>query len=122
MGNLGKYQDIVTDAKRAGGVDNLIADIEGNAVAGAAPRLLAMGAGAGALVVLAARWSARRYGEWKSEREARAEAAKAQLRAAVEARPTPMPTKQRLPMTRLAARGRSSERAVPRRRLVLRRM
>ena len=83
MGNLGKYQDIVTDAKRAGGVDNLIADIEGNAVAGAAPRLLAVGAGAGALVVLAARWSARRYGEWKSGREARAEAAKAQLRAVV---------------------------------------
>ena len=81
MGNLGKYQDIVTDAKRAGGVDNLIAAIEGDAVAGAAPRLLAVGAGAGALVVLAARWSARRYGEWKSEREARAEAAKAQLRA-----------------------------------------
>ena len=53
-------------------------------MAGAAPRLLAMGAGAGALVVLAARWSARRYGEWKSGREARAEAAKAQLRAVVE--------------------------------------
>lgn len=84
MGNLGKYQDIVTDTKRAGGVDNLIADIEGNAVAGAAPRLLAVGAGAGALVVLAARWSARLYGEWKSEREARAEAAKAQLRAVVD--------------------------------------
>lgn len=83
MGNLGKYQDIVTDAKRAGGVDNLIADIEGNAVAGAAPRLLAMGAGAGALALLAGRWSTRRYGEWKSGREARAEAAKAQIRAAV---------------------------------------
>jgi hypothetical protein len=82
MGNLGKYQDIVTDAKRAGGVDNLIADIEGSAVAGAAPRLLAVGAGAGALVLLASQWSARRYGEWKSGREVRAEAAKAQLRAA----------------------------------------
>lgn len=82
MGNLGKYQDIVTDAKRAGGVDNLIAAIEGNAVAGAAPRLLAVGASAGAFVVLAGRWSARRYGEWKSVREDRAEAAKAQLRAA----------------------------------------
>ena len=84
MGNLGKYQEIVTDAKRAGGVDNLITGIESNAVAGAAPRLLAMGAVAGALVVLAARWSARRYGEWTSGREARAETAKAQLRAAVE--------------------------------------
>lgn len=84
MGNLGKYQDIVTDAKRAGGVDNLIADIEGNAVAGAAPRLLAIGAGAGALVVLAARWSARFYAEWKSGHEVRAEAAKTQLRAVVE--------------------------------------
>lgn len=83
MGNLGRYQDIVTDAKRAGGVDNLIADIEGNAVAGAAPRLLAVGAGAGALVVLAARWSACRYQEWKSGREARAEEAKTQLRAVV---------------------------------------
>lgn len=80
MGNLGRYQDIVTDAKRAGGVDNLIAAIESNAVAGAAPRLLAAGAGAGAFVVLAAPWGARRYQEWKSGREAHAEAAKAQLR------------------------------------------
>lgn len=81
MGNLGRYQDIVTEAKRAGGVDKLIAAIEGNAVAGAAPRLLAVGAGAGAFVVLTARWTVRRHGEWKSLREARAEAAKAQLRA-----------------------------------------
>lgn len=81
MGNLGKYQDIVTDAKRAGGVDNLIAEIEGNAVAGAAPGLLAVGASAGALALLAARWGAHRYGEWKSGREARAAAVKAQLRA-----------------------------------------
>lgn len=80
MGNLGRYQDIVTDAKRAGGVDELIADIEGNAVAGAAPGLLAVGVGAGALVVLAARWSARRYQEWKSGREVHAEEAKARLR------------------------------------------
>lgn len=81
MGNLGKYQDIVTDAKRAGGVDNLIAAIEGNAVAGAAPRLLAVGAGGGVLVVVAAQWGTRFYQEWKTERVARAEAAKAQLRA-----------------------------------------
>lgn len=82
MGNLGRYQDIVTDAKRVGGVDNLIADIEDNAVAGAAPLLLAAGASVGALAVVAARWGVRRYGEWKTAREARAEAAKARLRAA----------------------------------------
>ncbi|WP_141013068.1 hypothetical protein [Nocardioides sambongensis] len=81
MGNLGKYQDIVTEAKRAGGVDNLIADIEGNAVAGAAPFLLAIGAGGGALVLVAARCGTRSYQEWKTERAARAEAAKAKLRA-----------------------------------------
>ncbi|WP_157210315.1 hypothetical protein [Nocardioides aequoreus] len=74
----------MTDAKSAGGVDNLIADIEGNAVADAAPRLLAIGAGVGALVVLAARWSAHRYGDWKAGREARAETAKAELRAVVD--------------------------------------
>lgn len=84
MGNLGKYQDIVTDAKSAGGVDNLIADIEGSAVADAAPRLLAIGAGAGALVVVVVRWSTHRYGDWKAGREALAEAAKAELRAAVD--------------------------------------
>ena len=84
MGNLGKYQDIVTDAKRAGGVANLIADIERDAVAGAAPRLLAVGAGAGALVVVVARWSAHRHREWKAGLEARAEAAKVQLRAGAE--------------------------------------
>lgn len=83
MGNLGKYQDIVIEAKRAGGVDNLIADIERNAVAGVAPRLLAIGAGAGVLVVPAARWGTRRYREWKVEREVCAETAKAQLRTVV---------------------------------------
>jgi hypothetical protein len=84
MGNLGKYQDIVVDAKRAGGIDNLIAGIECNAVAKAAPRLLAAGAGGGALIVLATRWSMNYYGKWASRREAGAASAKSQLRAAVE--------------------------------------
>ncbi len=44
MGNLGKYQDIVTAAKHLGGVDNLIETIEAGAVAKAAPRLLFKGA------------------------------------------------------------------------------
>lgn len=83
MGNLGKYQDIVTDAKRAGGVDNLISEIEDNAVAGAAPGLIAVGAGVGALAVLATCWGTHRYGEWKSGREARAAAVKTRLRAVV---------------------------------------
>jgi hypothetical protein len=84
MGNLGRYQDIVTDAKLAGGVDNLIAAIESKAVAVAAPRILALGAGGGVVVVLAAQWSALRYKGWKSDRVARAEAAKAQLKDVVE--------------------------------------
>lgn len=89
MGNLGKYQDIVIDAKRAGGVANLIADIEQDAVAGAAPRLLAVGAGAGALAVVVARWSTHRYRDWRAGLDARAEAAKAQLRAGVETATNP---------------------------------
>ena len=45
MSNLGRYQDIVTDAKRAGGVDALIQIIEDTAVAGKRPTLVGLGFG-----------------------------------------------------------------------------
>ena len=84
MGNLGKYQDIVTAAKRVGGVENLIKIIENGAVAKAAPKIFAKGAGVGALGALGATLGIRRYSEWRAEREASANLAKAQLRAGVE--------------------------------------
>lgn len=47
MGNLGPYQDIVTAAKEAGGVQSLIKVIENQAVSKAAPSIYAKGVGAG---------------------------------------------------------------------------
>ena len=84
MGNLGMYQEVVTAAKRVGGVENLIKIIEDSAVAEATPRLLAKGAGVGAIGALATVAGVRRCSEWKAERAARAHLAKAQLRAEVE--------------------------------------
>ena len=45
MSNLGGYQQIVQDAKRAGGVDELIKTISTSAVFDAAPKLIAAGVG-----------------------------------------------------------------------------
>ena len=47
MGNLGSYQDIVTAAKEAGGVQSLIKMIESQAVSKAAPSIYAKGFGTG---------------------------------------------------------------------------
>lgn len=91
MGNLGKYQDIVTAAKEAGGVDKLIEQIEKGAVSRAAPRIHREGAVAGALgtaAMGAAVMAAKRYRDNKKAREALAETAKAQLKAAVEGSPS----------------------------------
>ena len=85
MGNLGSYQDIVTEAHRAGGVEQLIESIEKAAAARAMPRAFAAGAlvtgvlavGAGAVVkVLRERMAAR---------EAKASEAKARLADAIDA-------------------------------------
>lgn len=54
MSNLGLYQDIVTEASRAGGVDKLVRRIESGAVAKATPGLLATGVGVGVLLTVVA--------------------------------------------------------------------
>ena len=90
MGNLGKYQDIVVAAKEVGGVDKLIEQIEKGAVSKAAPRIRRKGALVGALGTAAtgvAAMAAKRYLDNKKAREALAEDAKAQLKAAVEGSP-----------------------------------
>jgi hypothetical protein len=94
-GNLGRYQDIVMAAKEAGGVDKLIEQIEMGAVSKAAPRIRTQGVFVGALgtaavtgVGVSAAVAAKRYLDNKKAREAFAEDAKAQLKAAVEGSPS----------------------------------
>ncbi|MEW2287062.1 hypothetical protein [Streptomyces sp. NPDC047841] len=91
MGNLGKYQDIVEAAKRAGGVDALIKIIQDAAVAKAYPGVFrkgaAVGAGAGVvgtLVVGGVAVTVRRFLDDKRAREALANEAEKQLKAEVE--------------------------------------
>lgn len=86
MSNLGKYQDIVIEAARQGGVDNLIKTIEDSAVADAAPKIFVKGAIAGAVVCTAVAVGAQHL--WAKSRARVALAndaadAKEQLRAAV---------------------------------------
>lgn len=50
MGNLGMYQEIVTQAKAVGGVDILVDQIKKGAVAEAMPKILAGGIVAGAAI------------------------------------------------------------------------
>lgn len=83
MGNLGKYQDIATEAKRVGGVDKLIEIIEESAVAKAYPKSFGKGAGVGALGMLAVGGIAiavRRHLDSKRAREEIAHEAKEQLK------------------------------------------
>jgi hypothetical protein len=93
LGNLGRYQDIVVVAKEVGGVDKLIEQIGEGAVSKAAPRIFGKGALVGALgtaatgVAAMAAMAAKRYLDNKKAREALAEDAKAQLKAAVEGSP-----------------------------------
>ena len=91
MGNLGRYQDLVMAAKEVGGVDKLIEQIGDGAVSKAAPRIFGKGALVGALGTAAtgvAAMAAKRYLDNKKKaREALAEDAKAQLKAAVEGSP-----------------------------------
>lgn len=90
MGNLGRYQDIAVAAKEVGGVDKLIEQIAEGAVSKAAPRIFGKGALVGVLGTAAtgvAAIAAKRYLDNKKAREALAEDAKAQLKAAVEGSP-----------------------------------
>ncbi|KAB8186008.1 hypothetical protein [Microbispora catharanthi] len=88
MGNLGKYQDIVTAAKQAGGVDKLIQVIEEAAVVTASPKIFRKGAGAGVLGTLVAGGvvavAVKRYLGDKKAREALVNEAKEQLKTKVE--------------------------------------
>jgi hypothetical protein len=91
LGNLGDYQDIVVAAKKLGGVDKLIEQIEKGAVSKAAPGIRRKGALVGALGTAAtgvAAMAAKRYLDNKKAREALALDAKAQLKAAVEGPPS----------------------------------
>jgi hypothetical protein len=91
LGNLARYQDIVVAAKEVGGVDKLIEQIGEGAVSKAAPRIFGKSALVGALGTAAtgvAAMAAKRYLDNKKKaREALAEDAKAQLKAAVEGSP-----------------------------------
>ena len=87
MGNLGKYQDIVTEAKLAGGVDKLIEIIEKAAAAKEFPKTFGKGVGTGALATLGTGVvvvAMRRLLERKKAREALANEAKEQLIAELE--------------------------------------
>lgn len=76
MGNLGKYQEITTLAKKAGGVDKLISAIEKAAFAkGATVGAVVGGAAASGVAVAVKRYQSRK---------ARAEEAKEELKAAVQ--------------------------------------
>lgn len=78
MSNLGPYQDIVTDAARAGGVGQLIKQIEKNAVSKASPRLVLGGAAFGALIT-GSGWAADRLLSRRQIQAAQAAEAKKQL-------------------------------------------
>lgn len=52
MGNLGRYQEIVEVAKRSGGVDAMLDVVKKGAVDDAAPRLMGIGAAAGAVLTV----------------------------------------------------------------------
>lgn len=84
MGNLGKYQDIVTEAKLVGGVDKLITIIEEAAAAKVSSKAFGKGAGVGVLstlIVGGVAVAVRRSLDGKKDREALANEAKEQLKA-----------------------------------------
>jgi len=86
MGNLGRYQDIVTEAKQLDGVDNLINAIEAGAVAKASPKIFAKGAGTcalGMLIVTGLAVGGKRVVDRKRARERAACEAKQQFKAEV---------------------------------------
>lgn len=78
MGNLGRYQDIVTQAKNLGGVANLIKTIESGAVSKAAPGMHGKGVTIGAAIMLGVA-GVKRVGEhlWATHKVREAAAAEA---------------------------------------------
>lgn len=92
MGNLGRYQDIVTEAKLAGGVDAWIKILEDAAVADRSSKSLAKGVGLGLLVagvMGGVAGSARALWVQNRDRRALIDEARAQLKAEIEALLTP---------------------------------
>jgi negative regulator of sigma E activity len=80
VGNLGPYQDFVTNAKAAGGVEKLIESIEKSAAMKAMPKAFAAGVGVTAAATLGVTAIVRRYSERSDAQEAEADFAKAELR------------------------------------------
>ena len=87
MGNLGRYQDIVTEAKLAGGVDAWIGILEDAAAAAGSRKAFTRGVGVGVLVacdVGGSATSARHCWVENRDRRALADEARKQLRAEIE--------------------------------------
>jgi len=83
VGNLGSYQDIVTEAHRLGGVDHLIESIEKAATTRAVPRAFAAGAGATMVLGLGAAAAFKAWSKHAARRKEEAEGAKECLADAI---------------------------------------
>ena len=84
MSNLGRYQEIVESAKSAGGVDYLIKQIEENAAAQGTSRNRMEGAAAATLLLVVGAAVGKRIMDRNRSRKERSNAAKEQLKAAIE--------------------------------------
>jgi hypothetical protein len=85
VSNLGKYQDLTTLAKDAGGVDNYMKSIELDAVIDAAPKLIIPSLVIGAALA----WGVKALIEKRDTIRAAAQNAKDQVRATVAQTATP---------------------------------
>ncbi|MCY0954152.1 hypothetical protein [Streptomyces sp. H27-S2] len=85
MGNLGAYQDITVEAKNAGGVEELIKQIQDAAAKNAFPRAFVIGAASAAAMSVLFKAGMKRYRNAKSNRDACAAEATEQLKAKIEA-------------------------------------
>lgn len=87
MSNLGKYQDLTTLAKGAGGVDNFIESVELDAVLNAAPKLIIPSLAIGAALA----WGVKSLLEKRDTIRQAAQDAKDQIRAKAAESATPNP-------------------------------
>lgn len=91
MGNLGPYQDIVTEARRLGGVEQLIESVEKAAMARAMPKAFAAGMAVTAVGAAGVAAIIKRISKRAEVREAEADEAKARLTRELE-EPSPPDT------------------------------
>jgi len=84
LSNLGRYQDIVSAAAEAGSVDNLIKNIEDNAVSKSAPRIFLVGAVAATAAWALGTAAMKHFLDERRARELLSNEAKEQLRAVAE--------------------------------------